>query len=309
MMTAFKRLLALISLLTIFLAVQPVQAHGYIVRAIPENRAVLDRAPPRLQYWFSEPLERDFSSLNVRDQNGDVIAVGGVADNDASLMSAQLPPDLPDGAYIVELRPAFASDGHVVAESRVFFVGEEIGGVAGKSAAENPIALEVVWRAITLTAMMVLFGTFTLYANILVPAWGSKTYRAGLLPPRVMRRLNWIIAIALVVLIGGNILALIQQTMTFFGIGFVKALDSNFWSVVRIGSRFGDIWNIRMIFIGIVGMLYLGKGPPGVEGKQGTPGEKGSQGDQGLKGDQGPKGAQGPVDLRGESERAVSSGR
>jgi putative copper export protein len=73
-----------------------------------------------------------------------------------------------------------------------------------------------------------------------------------------MRRLHWIIAIALVVLIGGNILALIQQTMTFFGIGFVKALDSNFWSVVRIGSRFGDIWNIRMIFIGIVGMLFLG---------------------------------------------------
>src|SRR5690606_8771160 len=99
--------------------VGPVLAHGYIVRAIPADRAVLERAPTRVQYWFSEDLEPRFSEINVRDQNGTIIATGGVAEDDSSLMAVRLPPGLPDGAYVVDLRPAFATDGHTLAESRV----------------------------------------------------------------------------------------------------------------------------------------------------------------------------------------------
>ena len=107
------------------------QAHGYIVRSIPEDRITLNRPPTRLQYWFSEDLEPRFSEINLRDQTGTVLATGGVDSQNQTLLSLQVPPNLPDGAYIVDLRPAFSSDGHVVAESRVFFVGEEIGGVEG----------------------------------------------------------------------------------------------------------------------------------------------------------------------------------
>ncbi|GAB4515735.1 MAG: hypothetical protein OHK0046_19620 [Anaerolineae bacterium] len=252
----FKRLWIFIPLLLLCIA-QPVSAHGYIVRAIPEDRAALERPPTRLQYWFSEALEPDFSGINVRDQNGDIIATGGVTADDNTLMSVRLPNDLPEGAYVVELRPAFASDGHVVAESRVFFVGEEVGGVAGSAATSAAVPLEVVWRALVLSATMLLFGTCVVYANVLVPAWGSRTYPAGGLPPRVMKRLNVILGYALLVAFLGNGLALIQQTMTFFNIGFVQALDQNFWSLVRIGSRFGDIWNARLFFLGLVGVMYL----------------------------------------------------
>lgn len=256
-MTLFKRLSAFALLLALLTLTQPAEAHGYIVRAIPEDRAVMERAPTRLQYWFSEALEPDFSELNVRDQNGDVIATGGVAENDNTLMSVRLPSDLEDGAYIVELRPAFASDGHVVAESRVFFVGEEIGGVAGQAANNQAVLLEVVWRVLVLSSSMLLFGAFTLYTGVLVPAWGNKTHRAGLLPPRVMKRLNIIVGVALAVAFLGNGLALIQQTMVFFNIGFMQALDPNFWSLVRVGSRFGDVWNWRIFLLGLVGTMYL----------------------------------------------------
>ncbi len=247
-------LVAFVALL--LLTVASASAHGYIVRAIPEDRAVLDRPPTRLQYWFSEGLEPEFSTLRLRDQNGDIIAEGGVSPDDAALLTMRVPADLPEGAYIVELRPAFASDGHVIAESRVFFIGAEVGGIAGQGATDQAVPLEVVWKTITLIGTLLLFGVFTLYAMVLVPAWGSKSYRAGLLPPRVMNRLNIIAGITLFVTFTGNALALIQQTMVFFNIGFSQALNPDFWGLVRIGSRFGDIWNFRIGFLILTVLLF-----------------------------------------------------
>src|SRR5437868_10230291 len=106
----FKPLVVLIALLTLFLSISPAFAHGYILRSIPEDRAVLEHPPARLQYWFSEPLEKQFSSLTVRDQTANIIATGGVSDTDRSLLTVRLPQGLPDGAYVVDMRLAFASD-------------------------------------------------------------------------------------------------------------------------------------------------------------------------------------------------------
>src|SRR5215813_10598212 len=103
------RLAPLITLLLLLLGISPVLAHGYILRAIPDDRAVLDYPPARIQYWFSEPLEKQFSDLTVRDQVGNVIATGGVSDTDNSLIMATLPRGLKDGAYVVDMRLAFAS--------------------------------------------------------------------------------------------------------------------------------------------------------------------------------------------------------
>jgi len=254
--TVAKFVTSLIFIIMLFGMGNPASAHGYLLRAIPEDRAILERAPIRLQYWFSEDLEPTFSSLKLRDQTGQVIAEGSVSPDNEALLTLRVPPDLPDGAYIVELRPAFASDGHAVAESRVFFVGSEIGGFNSKAANGRAAPLEILWRTITLTSTMLLFGLFSLYAGVLVPAWGSANYPAGLLPPRVMTRLSWMVGLALLVCFSGNILALIQQTMTFFNVNFINALNENLWSVVRIGSRFGDVWNIRMLFLVIVAGMF-----------------------------------------------------
>ncbi len=244
-------------LLLVVLAPTPAQAHGYIVRAIPEDRAVLQRAPTRLQYWFSEVLEPAFSKLILHDQTGKVIAEGGVDPNDLSLLTARVPSDLPDGAYIAELRTAFASDGHVIVESQVFFIGEKAGNVAGgETSGDQAVPLEVVWRAILLSSTILLLGVFATYSMVLVPAWGSSKYPAGLLPPRVMSRLNWIVAIALAIAFAGNILALLQQTMAFFGADLSRVLSDQLYNVVRIGTRFGDTWNARMMLLILVAVLF-----------------------------------------------------
>ena len=52
-----------------------------------------------------------------------------------------------------------------------------------------------------------------------------------------MGHLSTIIVIALLVLLAGNILALLQQTMSFFDTGIVQVISQNLWSVTRVGTR------------------------------------------------------------------------
>jgi copper transport protein len=248
-------LIAIISLILLTLAPNTARAHGYLIRAIPDDRAVLERSPARVQYWFSEGLEPAYSTIVVRDQAGNAIATGGLSENDDKLLTVRLPSNLPDGAYAVDLRLAFASDGHVIAERRVFFVGEVVAGVGGQAASTTAVPLEVVWRALSLAAVTLLTGVVTLYALVLVPAWGNPTHAAGLLPQRVMQRLFLLSLIALALSFVGNGIALIQQTMEFFGVDAWRAISEGLWNIVRTGSRFGDTWNARMLLLVIVAAL------------------------------------------------------
>lgn len=253
-----KRFYLALVITVILSGVLPVSAHGYIVRSIPEDRVTLERPPTRLQYWFSEDLEPAFSELNLRDETGTVIARGGVDEQDRSLLALQLPAGmLDDGAYIVELRPAFASDGHVVVESRVFFVGEQVSGVSGETASDLAEPLEVIWKTLLFASLFLLFGLYVTYAHVLVPAWGSSKYPSGWLPPRVMTRLNTAIWISLVVAVLANMLALVQQSMVFFNVDAAQVIQGNLWQVVRIGSRTGDVWNVRMLFLAVVAAFQL----------------------------------------------------
>ena len=223
-------------------------AHGYVLRAIPADRATLQRPPTRLQYFFSEALEPRFSEIHLRDATGAIIASGGVDPRNHSLLTMPAPANLPNGAYIVELRPAFASDGHVIAESRVFFVGEEVGGISGGRADDRAIPLEALWRAMLNLANFVFFGGSALYALVLLPAWGSPQYAAGL-PPRVMRRMRIVVVGALLLAIAANIVALLQQSMVFFNADAGQVIERNLWQVVLIGSRFGDVWTFRLVLL------------------------------------------------------------
>ncbi len=255
--TRFSALTTLF-IFTLLITLRPVAAHGYLLRSIPDDRAVLARAPARLQYWFSEGLEARFSTLTVRDQQGDVVATGNVSPDNNTLLTARLPRGLSNGAYIVDMRLAFASDGHVIAQSLVFFVGKEVGGVDSKAAANWADPLEVIWRTLMLSSTMLLFGVCLLYSTILVPAWGSQSYRAGLLPARVMRALSQVMFAGLVVAFVGNILSLLQQSMAFFDADITRVITQNLWMVVRVGTRFGDLWSARMLLLVLVSVLFGG---------------------------------------------------
>lgn len=232
-------------------------AHGFVVRAIPADRSALERPPTRLQYWFSEALEPRFSEIKLRNQSGEVIASGAVDKTNHALLALRVPAGLTDGAYIVELRPAFASDGHVIAESRVFFVGEAVGGVPGSAATDRAIPLEALWRAGLNLANFLFFGASLLYSAVLLPAWGSPRNPHSQLPPRVMRRLRNCLIAAVCLAALANLVALLQQSMVFFNADALQVIRQNLWGVVIIGSRFGDVWSFRMVLLLFCGILLV----------------------------------------------------
>jgi len=233
-----------------------VAAHGYLVRAIPADRSVLERAPTRLQYWFSESLEPRFSEINVRDVKGQIVASGGVDPSNVTALTVQIPPGtLSDGAYVVELRTAFASDSHSVVESRVFFVGSVTSDIAGVAASPYAQPLEIVWKTLLILSTFLLFGLYATYALALVPVWGSPQHPLGHLPPRLIQRLHMLIVIGIGLAFAANILALIQQTMAFFSVDFVTAITTDMWGIVRTSSRAGDVWTLRMFLLVILATL------------------------------------------------------
>lgn len=255
-----RRFLLLALLLSaMFGAVQPAEAHGYLIRVIPDNRAVLSRSPTRIQAWFSEGLEPRFSTISLTDERGNAVPLEdvGVVPSNTSQLSARIPQPLPDGAYIVNMRVAFASDGHIYNERLVFWVGAQGSdlNVSGEGSIVDP--LEAVWRAISVPALYALFGAALLYSAVLLPAWRNPRYRAGQLPPRLMSRLSALAWLSVILAALGTLLAVLQQSAALFAVPLDAVLRDGLWDVVLNGTTIGDTLRLRLLLLAaIAAMLY-----------------------------------------------------
>jgi hypothetical protein len=88
-------------------------AHAYLVKSIPAQRAVLLRAPAKIQLWFNEPLEARYSGLTIVDPAGKNVnlthvEIGGA---DPKLISATV-DTFSAGTYTVKYR-VLSVDGHI----------------------------------------------------------------------------------------------------------------------------------------------------------------------------------------------------
>jgi putative copper export protein/methionine-rich copper-binding protein CopC/mono/diheme cytochrome c family protein len=237
-------------------------AHGYIVRVIPASGSVLDRAPARIRAWFSEGLEPRFSSISLSDERGNPIPLteNGVLSDSPTQLAARIVDPLPDGAYVINLRVAFASDGHVFDERVIFYVGQQTGSLSGEGAARTADPVEVIWRAISLPALSVLFGSAVLYALVLFPAWRNARYKAGGIAPRILDRLARVAWIALAVALAGTLLGILQQSAALFATDLLTAFRDRLWQVILSGTQVGDTFRARLILLGIAAALLAAAG-------------------------------------------------
>lgn len=91
-----------------------VAAHAYLVRSSPSHRAVLARAPARVNLWFNERLEPAYSTVSVTASSGERVDDGAaaVSSGDPRRLSVTLRASAP-GDYQVRFR-ILSVDSHVV---------------------------------------------------------------------------------------------------------------------------------------------------------------------------------------------------
>jgi methionine-rich copper-binding protein CopC/putative copper export protein len=182
--------------LGLVLAIVPgVYAHAKLVRSLPAANANLKDAPKKVELWFSEELEPQFSTIIVSDQSGK-----HVDRNDMSLAEGNRKlqislEDLPSGTYSVDWR-TLSTDQHTMKGKFTLSVtatvlaaqtsppprsaasiGQPTPGISPATTTKTESFQESgsswaqsVVRWFEYLAMMTLFGGFAFYLFVLKPA-------------------------------------------------------------------------------------------------------------------------------------------
>ena len=103
-----------LSAVWLFLSCVPALAHARLVQEEPADGAALPESPNRVELRFSEPVDAEFSPLEVRDSEGERVDEDNarVDPEDARVLVVDL-EELPEGSYTVQWRIT-SIDGHVV---------------------------------------------------------------------------------------------------------------------------------------------------------------------------------------------------
>jgi copper resistance protein C len=123
-----RRLVALLwlSAVWVLLSCAPALAHARLLQEEPADGATLAKNPDRVELRFSEPVDAEFSPLEVRDSEGERVDKDNarVDPDDARVLTVDL-EELTEGSYTVDWRVT-SIDGHVV-EGRYGFAVTEGG--------------------------------------------------------------------------------------------------------------------------------------------------------------------------------------
>jgi copper transport protein len=247
-------LLALAGLLTsaAWFSVPVVLAHANLVRSEPAANSVLDQPPERVVIWFTEPIEAQFSEIQVLNSQGERVDKGGstVDNNNPQVISVTLPP-LPNGTYTVAWRNLSRVDGHSVRGSFVFSVGEPISAAPSSvEAVEEPLLqspLEPVFRWLVLLSALTIVGGLGLELVVTRPALMRRDSNQSLriLEERLSSRNLRLLWIALGVLLLASLGQLIIQASIVHRIPLHQTLGGPLVSILT-DTQWGSLWLWRV---------------------------------------------------------------
>jgi copper transport protein len=218
------------------LPARPAEAHALLVRADPPANSQLREPPAVLTLYFSEAVERSFTSARVIDQdNRRVDDHVEFDDSDEALMRVYL-KDVKPGYLDVEWQNVSRVDGHRLTGSYPISILNPDGSVAAtpptgtgsSTSGENPDALRVVTKALLLIAGSVLVGGAAFLA-LVAPGAGRPETRIE------FEQKAWlVIGAALIVMAIAGLSELILQASN---------VDAGVSSV--LDTRWGQRWLLR----------------------------------------------------------------
>jgi copper transport protein len=245
-----------------WLPTPPVFAHANLARSEPAPNSVLDQPPNRVVIWFTEPVEENFSEIQVLDSQGQQVdnADSSVDANDPTVMSVTL-PILPNGTYTVAWRNLSIVDGHTIRGAFVFSVGEPISSAPTDQTAEAPLVqspLEPLFRWLVLLGALALVGGLAFDLLVTRPSLLGSNPNQNLrqLAGRIASRNFKLLLIALGVLLAGLLGQLAVQTSAVNDLPLQQTIGRPMLLVLT-GTQWGLLWLWRAGLLWPILLLLL----------------------------------------------------
>ncbi len=247
-------------LATIFIN-QSASAHANLLEASPKPSEELEIAPERVIIWFTEPIEPAFSSILVLATSGATVT-GGDTEFDPTEPTAMWVPVAPleNGTYTVVWRNVSTVDGHKVAGSFLFAVGEPIGSGTQVDIAEQPLIqspLDPIVRWIIYVGIAVFAGGLLFDLVIATRVARTADDRSSLLFTQIATISFGFIAIASVVVV---VLAQLAQLALQSAIAFdvpIHAIGPGQMLDVATESDWGRYWSWRITAAVLAGLALF----------------------------------------------------
>ena len=231
-----------------------VSAHALLARADPPINAALRESPAAVTLFMTEPLERDYSSVQVLDSAGQRRDIGATefSDADATRMRVNI-LRLSPGIYTVVWRTLSQVDGHTWTGSYVFSVlnadgsaPEGAGVVVDLGRSGPPTAADAAVKAVGFAALTLFVGAVAFW----IAAGKLPTPRPDLVESTVRPAL--VVAVALGILTTGYE-AVSAALELGGGAGGWGLLDE-----ILFETRLGLWFNLRWAALLVAALLLVG---------------------------------------------------
>ena len=265
----WKRAL-LAAVLICLLGWQAAWAHAVLDHSQPEANAVLNASPAEIRLWMTEPVEPQYSTLELRNSAGAMVAVPPAAFDDAEPNQMYVAPvQLAPGLYTVVWTTVSAADGHRSQGSFPFIVGAgtqtvPAGAAAGTNSGVNPAALAPV--VTPAEEVLPPADVAVRWLNFLALAWGVGSIAfvvlvwrpAGICPGTASaceRRLRQVIWVGWLLMGAAMLLMLLLQAGLVTGGGLLPPATLAVVGDVLAHTRFGTLWLARLALWALLGVL------------------------------------------------------
>ncbi len=248
--------LILLVALQILSTSKPALAHVTLIRAEPDDGAILTIAPLELQLWFSEPIVARVSAVHLVDeQNQPVADISLRSDSSDADTLRMTMPLLKPGAYTLFWKVLAEEDGHFSQGFTSFSVGKQavapprVNLPTGSWLASLPPLVEAGLRWVNFLLLASMVGTLALVQFVLVSAKAQTTARAADAQRALRRRLlGWAASCAAAALLVG--LGLLAWQVV---IAQDTALPTATWltqaGAVLTQTRWGLLWLVRQALL------------------------------------------------------------
>ncbi len=234
----------------------PVHAHANLLRSEPGANTALKTTPNEIRLWFSEPLEANFSTIELRDGTGERVLTAQTLVDTADDKQLVLPLEtLPDGFYTVSWRALSKTDGHLTQGSFPIAIGAVyLNNVPTLPKMETIPVESAAIRWLNWLSLALFTGSLGFMLFVWQPAL-NRERKNEVVPLVRLRRMifaGWLLTGMT------TILLLLMQGMTVSGESLATVVINPILLSIITETRFGALWLIRVgLWLCAGGILFI----------------------------------------------------